>query len=238
MKCPCITYGLSPKADIWAENFQISINKTTAYIHTPIESFSICSSLIGKPNLYNILAAVAAGIAMDLPINIIKTGVEKVSSICGRLERFSQNGIEVLVDYAHTPDALKQVLKTLRPLCQGRLITVFGCGGNRDKGKRPLMGKIASELSDMVIITDDNPRNEPSRQIIQEIEMGIKKNALYYIIPKRPQAIAMAIKGAHKGDVVVIAGKGHEDYQIIGNKKYPLSDREEVKKALKNATNR
>jgi len=184
------------------------------------------------------LAAVAAGIAMDLPINIIKTGVEKVSSICGRLERFSQNGIEVLVDYAHTPDALKQVLKTLRPLCQGRLITVFGCGGNRDKGKRPLMGKIASELSDMVIITDDNPRNEPSRQIIQEIEMGIKKNALYYIIPKRPQAIAMAIKGAHKGDVVVIAGKGHEDYQIIGNKKYPLSDREEVKKALKNATNR
>lgn len=238
IKCPCITYGLSSKADIWTENFQISINKTTAYIHTPIESFSICSPLIGKPNLYNILAAAAAGIAMDLPINIIKTGIEKVSSICGRLERFSQNGIEVLVDYAHTPDALEQVLKTLRPLCQGRLITVFGCGGNRDKGKRPLMGKIASELSDMVIITDDNPRNEPSRQIIQDIEMGIKKNALYYIIPKRPQAIAMAINTANRGDVVVIAGKGHEDYQIVGNKKYPLSDREEVKKALKNAANR
>jgi UDP-N-acetylmuramoyl-L-alanyl-D-glutamate--2,6-diaminopimelate ligase len=228
-----LTYGLSPLADIWAENPLFSLNGTKATIHTKKGCFPIFSPLIGKPNLYNLLAAIGTAIVMDLPLDKIKVGIEEVQSVCGRLERFSRNGIEVFVDYAHSPAALEQTLKTLRPLCQGKLITVFGCGGNRDRGKRPLMGKVVSELSNMVIITDDNPRYEPSRQIIQDIEVGIKKGISYWVIPQRKQAIHIAIKYAQRNDIVFIAGKGHENYQLIGGEKYYLSDRKEVEKALR-----
>jgi UDP-N-acetylmuramoyl-L-alanyl-D-glutamate--2,6-diaminopimelate ligase len=229
-----ITYGLSSQADIFPKYVHLSLDGIETVVNTPAGRLQVKSSLIGKPNLYNLLAAIAAGVALEIPLAVIKTALEAVAPICGRLERLKGNGIDVIIDYAHTPDALKQVLKTLRPFCQGRLITVFGCGGDRDKGKRPLMGKIASELSDLVIITNDNPRSEPSRQIIQDIEMGINKDKAYCIVPDRRQAIAWAIKHAQKGDMIVIAGKGHEDYQIIGNKRYHFSDREEVLKVIGN----
>lgn len=229
-----LTYGLSTQAQVRAQEASFSLDGINATIQTPKGSFSLVSPLIGQPNLYNLLAATAAGIALDIPLTIIKSGLEKVKLVKGRLEHFSAKGIEVFIDYAHTPDALKQVLTTLRPLCKGKLITVFGCGGDRDRGKRSMMGEIASQLADKIIITNDNPRHESSRQIIQDIEMGIKKDIPYCIIPDRRQAIAWAIKYAEKGDIVLIAGKGHEDYQIIGDKKYHLSDREEVIKNLGN----
>jgi len=227
-----LTYGFSTQAQIRAKEASFSLNGIRATIQTPKGTFSLVSSLIGQPNLYNLLAATAAGFALGIPLPVIKSGLEKTKPIKGRLERFSGRGIDVIIDYAHTPDALKQVLITLRPLCKGKLIVVFGCGGDRDRGKRPIMGEIASQLADMVIITNDNPRHESSRQIIQDIEMGIKKESPYCIIPNRRQAIAWAIKYAEKGDIVIVAGKGHEDYQIIGDKKYHLSDREEVIKSL------
>ncbi|MCD6319701.1 MAG: UDP-N-acetylmuramoyl-L-alanyl-D-glutamate--2,6-diaminopimelate ligase [Candidatus Desulfofervidaceae bacterium] len=229
---PYITYGLSTQTQVRAQEVNFSLDGTKAIIQTPEGNFSLVSSLIGQPNLYNLLAATAAAIALGIPLSVIKSGLEKIGRVKGRMERFSGKGIEVIIDYAHTPDALKQALTTLRPFCQGKLITVFGCGGNRDRGKRPIMGEIASELADMIIITNDNPRNESSRQIIQDIEMGIKKEIPYCIIPDRQQAIAWAIKYAKKGDVVLIAGKGHENYQIVGDKKYHLDDREEVIKNL------
>ncbi len=226
-----ITYGMSSEADVFVEGYCLSLEGIEAKIITPLGKLEISSELIGRPNLYNILAAAAAAIGLGIPLNQIKLGLEDVKGVPGRLERI-EGKVDVIIDYAHTPDALNQVLRTLRPLCKGNLITVFGCGGDRDKGKRPIMGQIASELSDFVIVTNDNPRTEPSRQIIQDIEMGIKKDKPYCIVPDRRQAILWAIKHAQRGDIVLIAGKGHEDYQIIGDKKYHFSDKEEVLKVL------
>jgi len=229
---PSLTYGLSPKAKVWAEKPKFFLDGLEANFHTPNGSFHLYSPLVGEPNILNLLAAIAVGITLKIPIDVIKNALTKAKAVPGRLERFFSNDINVFIDYAHTPDALEKALKTLRPLCKGRLITVFGCGGNRDREKRPLMGKVASHLSDIVVITDDNPRNEPPSQIIKDIEAGLDKRN-YHIIPNRREAIAWAIKNAKSGDIILIAGKGHEDYQIIGNKKYHLSDREEVIKNLK-----
>jgi UDP-N-acetylmuramoyl-L-alanyl-D-glutamate--2,6-diaminopimelate ligase len=211
--------------------------------------------LIGEFNVYNILAAVATGLAMDIPVETIKNGVESLEGVLGRFEKIeNRRGIHVIVDYAHTHDALERVLLGLKNVLRsstqgdGKMITVFGCGGDRDRTKRPLMGKIAATYSDLSILTSDNPRTEEPISIMNEVEMGFKFLSLfewhrdeigswrskkgYLKVPDRREAIRMAIRLAQPSDTVLIAGKGHEDYQIIGKQKFPFDDHIEAKKAL------
>lgn len=204
------------------------------------------SLLIGSANLQNIMGAVGVGICLGLPIEVIAKGIQQLAFVPGRLERIDNNlGVAVLVDYAHTPDALEKVLGAIRPLTQSRVLTVFGCGGDRDRGKRPLMGEIAARLSDLVALTSDNPRTEDPHRILAEIEQGLKKAGLrkfaepnaraergYWVEVDRRAAIRMALRAARPGDAVLIAGKGHEDYQILGTKKVYFDDREVAREEL------
>jgi UDP-N-acetylmuramoyl-L-alanyl-D-glutamate--2,6-diaminopimelate ligase len=220
--------------------------------------------LIGGYNLYNILAAVSAGIAMDLPLETIQEGVEAVEGVSGRFETVgNRKEIHVVVDYAHTRDALERVLVGLRQILMSpspggdssadlpsrrKIITVFGCGGDRDRTKRPLMGEVAAKYSDLCILTSDNPRTEDPLAIMREVERGFETAALrkwredeidswrsgkgYLAIADRREAIRRAIRLARPFDIVLIAGKGHEDYQVIGKEKFPFDDRVEARKAL------
>ena len=232
-----ITYGWQSPADITAESYQLTINGLKAIIKTPHGSLQISSPLIGRGNLSNILAAVAVGMAADIPLTDIARGVACVSPIPGRLELVEEGqDFTVIVDYAHTDDALKNLLESLRETTKGRVITVFGCGGDRDPSKRPLMGAQAVKLSDVAIVTSDNPRSEDPLQIIREVELGIEsvgvKKGAHLVIPDRRDAISRAIDEARSGDTVVIAGKGHERYQIIGDKVIPFDDREVARQFL------
>jgi UDP-N-acetylmuramoyl-L-alanyl-D-glutamate--2,6-diaminopimelate ligase len=217
----------------------------------PIYRIAIFSPLIGEFNLYNILASVTAASALAIPEVSILTGVENLKNVPGRLEKVSVPGEpDVFVDYAHTEDALTRVLQNLSPFKKGRIITVFGCGGDRDRGKRPLMGKAATAWSDLAILTSDNPRTEDPLSIIGEIEKGmggnsmrkllrgeLKKNANkkgYVVIPDRREAIETAVTLADNSDIILIAGKGHENYQIIGEKRLPFDDRHVAREALMN----
>jgi UDP-N-acetylmuramoyl-L-alanyl-D-glutamate--2,6-diaminopimelate ligase len=220
-----------------------------AKINLAGENISIQTSLIGKFNIYNILASAATATILLISPAVIKAGIENLSYVPGRLEKIdSLSDFTVLVDYAHKADALKQVLQNLAQFRKKRIITVFGCGGNRDRGKRPLMGEAAAKYSDLTIVTSDNPRWEDPLDIIAEIETGIDQNKVkkvaidqlkignsvhsYMVIPDRRKAIETAINRAQKGDIVLIAGKGHEDYQIIGTKKRPFDDRIVATQAL------
>lgn len=208
-----------------------------AILSTPWGELEISSSLIGEHNLSNILAASATALSLGTSPEAVKRGISSVSSIPGRLEKVENPlGITVLVDYAHTPDALRNVLKTLRSVISGRLILVFGCGGDRDPIKRPIMGKIGIEFSDILIITSDNPRTESPDSIIEQIERGVLecegKKGIYFKIPDRRMAIRKAVEIARNGDTVLVAGKGHENYQIVGSEKIPFDDRVEARRAL------
>ena len=187
--------------------------------------------MIGRGNLSNILAAVGVGTAAGIPLSNIAKGIVSVSPIPGRFELVKEGqDFTVMVDYAHTDDALKNLLESAREVTKGRVITVFGCGGDRDPSKRPLMGAQAVKLSDIAIVTSDNPRSEDTLQIVREVEVGIEsvgvKKGAHRVIPDRREAIKRAIDEARPGDTVVIAGKGHERYQIIGDKVIPFDDRE------------
>ena len=190
--------------------------------------------LIGGHNVYNILAAVAWALAQGIDIAALKKVLAGFSYVPGRLERIgTAKGFSVFVDYAHTPDALEKVLSSLREVCPGRIITVFGCGGERDRTKRPLMGGVVSKLADFAVITNDNPRSEDPAEIIREIEQGMLKDGNYCVIPDRRSAIIKAIESAGPGDAVLVAGKGHEDYQIIGDQTIHFDDREVVRECLR-----
>ena len=218
-------------------------------IQTPQGEYVLKSNLIGSYNIYNLLAAWAVGKGIQLEEEIIKKGIESLTSVPGRMEAvFNNQGLTILVDYSHKPEALRFALSSLKSYGQGRILTVFGCGGDRDQQKRPLMGRIAGELSDFTIITSDNPRTEDSLKIIKEIEQGIRTQGLpyleveglqilpsasgYTILPDRRKAIALAIRLARSGDVILIAGKGHETYQILGTGTIHFDDREEARLAL------
>jgi UDP-N-acetylmuramoyl-L-alanyl-D-glutamate--2,6-diaminopimelate ligase len=211
--------------------------------------------LIGAFNLYNILAAVGTGMIMGIPLKTIKDGVEELEGVPGRFERVeNRRGIQVIVDYAHTHDALERVLSGLKNILKGgaqgdgKIITVFGCGGDRDRTKRPLMGEVTGRLSDLTILTSDNPRTEDPLAIMDEVEKGFKSLPFrelsrdeigswrsrkgYIKIQDRREAIQVAIRLAKPLDTILIAGKGHEDYQIIGKKRFPFDDRIEARKAL------
>jgi len=215
-----------------------------AEIDTPVGVVAVSSPLIGEFNLSNIAAAVGCGIALGVEREDIEEGIRSMASVPGRLERVpSPQGFTAFVDYAHTGDALERVLKTLADVKRGRLITIFGCGGDRDRGKRPVMGRVAVRWSDLTIITSDNPRGEEPLLIIAEIEAGIDGSRRYgsgdiptskgyTVIPDRSEAIARAVELAEADDIILVAGKGHEDYQIVGDRRLPFDDRVELSKAL------
>jgi UDP-N-acetylmuramoyl-L-alanyl-D-glutamate--2,6-diaminopimelate ligase len=228
-----ITYGIKNKADITARDIKFDTLHTEFLLAGPGLGAGFRSRLIGMHNVYNILAAVAWALKEGIGLSVIKSAIEGFSEVPGRLERIdSKAGFSVFVDYAHTEDALSNIIATLRQLSKKRIIVVFGCGGERDKTKRPKMGRVVSEFSDYAIITSDNPRSEEPLRIIEDIRKGIKKNN-YCVIPQRKEAIKKSLSLAQPGDIVLVAGKGHENYQILKEGVIHFDDREAVRECLK-----
>jgi UDP-N-acetylmuramoyl-L-alanyl-D-glutamate--2,6-diaminopimelate ligase len=219
-------YGFSPSCRVAVASYHLDREGTRLTVRTPSGDLDLRSRLVGRHNVYNILAAVAFGVSEGLSLPVIRRGIEGVLCVPGRLDRIdSPRGFSVFVDYAHTDDALKNVLESLRQIPHnGRIITVFGCGGDRDKGKRPKMGRVATDLSDFCFITSDNPRSEEPRDIIAGIVSGIQKKD-FEIIEDRAEAIRRALTMAGPGDLVLLAGKGHEAYQIARGRTVPFDDK-------------
>lgn len=233
-------YGIkNQKAMIKAEEIKLKLDHTLFKVNTPKGKLDIKTNLIGRHNIYNILACIGVGLAEGLNFDAIAKAIEKVESVPGRLERIdAKGGFKVFVDYAHTDDALKNVLSTLRELRPNKIITVFGCGGDRDKKKRPLMGKVTSQLSDFLVLTNDNPRSEEPERIIEDIKTGFALNFNNYaVILDRQKAIAQAVSLAKENDFVLIAGKGHETYQIFKDKTIDFDDRRIVQEVLEGLKN-
>ncbi|MCX8123120.1 MAG: UDP-N-acetylmuramoyl-L-alanyl-D-glutamate--2,6-diaminopimelate ligase [Spirochaetes bacterium] len=230
---PLFSFGVSSNADYHCSesSIQISIKGTQFSTDMPFAK-QFTMRLAGRFNVYNALGAIGVADFLNVPLGKIVTGLSVLSNVPGRFDTLlSPEGFAVVVDYAHTNDALEKLLLSVRSLKPERIITVFGCGGNRDKTKRPLMGKVSEDYSDWVIVTSDNPRKENPEAIIRDITAGMKSNR-YQIIVNREEAIKQAIYMASKDDIVVIAGKGHEDYQIIGTKKYHFDDKEIARKYI------
>jgi len=225
---PVLGYGIAADADYRIRETSVvnAIDGVSYTVDAPEGPVEVRLGVGGRFNVYNSLAALAAARGLDIPLDAVREGLSAMKTVPGRFDAISSSlGFHVIVDYAHTDDALQKLLVSARELNPARLITVFGCGGNRDRTKRPLMGKTAVSLSDHVIVTSDNPRKERPGDIINDILKGIS-GAAYEVDPDRRSAIARAIAMAEEGDIVVIAGKGHEDYQIIGEVKHHFDDRE------------
>ena len=220
-----LTYGFDISSHCYPTTHEFSLEKTHLCLKLMQSQMEFKNSLIGKHNAYNMMAAVCAARCLNVPFENIVRGIEKFKGIAGRLQRVPGfKDINVFIDYAHTPDALEKVLTTLKPNCSGRLILVFGCGGNRDKSKRSKMGHVASRYSTNITITNDNPRNENPENIIIDILEGIPQSLQCRVIADRREAILTAITDANPHDTVLIAGKGHEEFQEIKNKKFDFSD--------------
>ncbi|OHB92840.1 MAG: hypothetical protein A2Z57_01365 [Planctomycetes bacterium RIFCSPHIGHO2_12_39_6] len=214
----------------------MNADTTQFLLNSPWGKNIINLNLVGKHNVYNALAAATNGLALGLNIDTVKTGIESLNGVPGRLEKIDYGqDFHIYIDFAHTHQALQIILSTLRETTTGRIILVFGCGGDRDRKKRPKMGHIAEKYSDLFWITNDNPRSEDPLGIIHEIQKGIRKDTSFRIQLDRKVAIEEAIAEAKKGDTLIIAGKGHEQYQIIKNRRYPFDDREVVKQFLGSA---
>jgi len=222
-----LRYGFDRDAGLHVIDCRTSIAGTVLHLATPNGELSIRSPLVGQPNVYNIMAAAGAALSLGIDPGHICQGIESLEGVPGRLELVrSGQDFTVIVDYAHTPDALDKLLQTVRQLTRGRVVTVFGCGGDRDRKKRPSMGEIAARLSDFVVATSDNPRTEDPLEILREIEPGLKRGpSPYRLEPDRRQAIRSALALADADDAVVIAGKGHEGYQVVGTRTLPFDDR-------------
>jgi UDP-N-acetylmuramoyl-L-alanyl-D-glutamate--2,6-diaminopimelate ligase len=222
-----LRFGFRKPADIRVLEYQSTSGGTELALDTPAGQVHFQLRLIGRPNAYNVMAATGAALCLGLDLKTIRSGIEALKGVPGRMERIDAGqDFTVIVDYAHSPDSLDNLLQTLSQLPHKRIITVFGCGGDRDKTKRPVMGEIAARASDLVIATSDNPRSEDPLEILKEIETGLRKGpAPFKIEPDRRLAIELAISMASAGDVVALAGKGHEDYQIIGSRTIPFDDR-------------
>ncbi|MBR6888026.1 MAG: UDP-N-acetylmuramoyl-L-alanyl-D-glutamate--2,6-diaminopimelate ligase [Selenomonadaceae bacterium] len=232
--CEKITYSVGNPADLRGAEVQCEMRNAQCVIETAQGKMNLSLQITGLFNVYNVLAAAGAALAENIRPDVIKRALENFKSVPGRFERiFADVPFEVIVDYAHTPDGVKNVLQTARQIVKGKIITVFGCGGDRDHGKRPIMGKLAAELSDVVIITSDNPRTEDPEKILDEIAAGIDKK-IYERIVDRRAAIFRAIELAEAGDIVLILGKGHENYQILNTGKIHFDDREVALAAIKN----
>lgn len=239
VKVPVWTYGIKENASMRASDIRISSEGTSFNLVTPRETTPIHTSLTGMFNVYNVLAAVTVALAEGVSIKEIIDFLRNAPQVSGRFELVREGQpFSVIVDYAHTPDGLENILTTAREITQGRLITVFGCGGDRDRGKRPMMGRISGRHSDFTIVTSDNPRTEDPESIIAEIEPGISEVTHdYKIISDRRQAIYKAVSMAKPGDIVVIAGKGHETYQLVNGQTLHFDDRETAREALRSLGN-
>jgi UDP-N-acetylmuramoyl-L-alanyl-D-glutamate--2,6-diaminopimelate ligase len=248
VKVPALTYGCHPASQVRPLSHRFRQDGLEARLSTPAGEVEITSRLVGPFNLANILAAAATALGLGIDPDTVARGIAALSGVPGRLERFGPPaGPGVFVDYAHTPAAITQALVALKTLNFSRLITVFGCGGDRDRTKRPLMGRAAAADSQLVIVTSDNPRTEDPLAIIREIEPGLAASGLprlnaaaaqngetgYLVVPARRQAIRLAVSLARPGEAVLVAGKGHENYQIWGTERRHFDDREEVAQALK-----
>jgi UDP-N-acetylmuramoyl-L-alanyl-D-glutamate--2,6-diaminopimelate ligase len=238
--------GLRGERAISAAGAQVGLAGISAQVTTPAGAFELRSPLVGAHNLENLLTAAGLALAAGLPLDAVQRGLASSSGAPGRMERVEGNGIAVFVDYAHTPDALDRALAALRALSPRRIVAVFGCGGDRDRGKRPLMGEAAARGAELVVVTSDNPRTEDPAAIIAEIVPGVERAGIpsvgsaearrgvpgYIVVPDRREAIALAVAAARAGDVILLAGKGHENYQLVGAEKRHFDDREEARRAL------
>ncbi|MHC4943359.1 MAG: UDP-N-acetylmuramoyl-L-alanyl-D-glutamate--2,6-diaminopimelate ligase, partial [Planctomycetota bacterium] len=231
--CPVVRFGFSIDAEITAELRRLDVDGFSMILKTPSGGVDITSRLPGRFNVMNAMAAAAAAISLDVPLAAVKAGIETLKRIEGRMESLDcGQDFRVIVDYAHTHDALHNILQNLKPLTVGRLITVFGCGGDRDRTKRPLMAEAATTLSDHTVITSDNPRTEDPNAIIEDILEGVTPDASHEVEPDRRKAIEKGIAMAFGGDIVVIAGKGHENYQILKNGIVDFDDRQIAREVL------
>lgn len=236
----CVRVGRQATADVRAVDVTSTLTGTHGTLVFGADAVPFTSPLLGAPMTENILCAAGAAWALGTPPDVIARGIAAAPPPAGRVECIAGPGYTAVVDYAHTPDALARLLDALRPLTPGTLVTVFGCGGDRDRGKRPLMGEAAARRSDVVVVTSDNPRTEDPQQILGEIEPGVRAGGLaplagrrgYLVEADRRRAIELALELARPGDLVCIAGKGHEDYQIVGTDKHHFDDREEVRRVL------
>ena len=236
LKTPCYTYAIDNEADFRATNIKIDASGVAYKLTTPTYEEDIFVPVPGKFTVYNTLAVIAACYMLNIPKEVVIEGLKNTGGVAGRFETIQNDkGISVIVDYAHTPDALENILNTAKEFAKGNVITVFGCGGDRDTTKRPLMGAISQKLSDICIVTSDNPRTEDPNLIIEDILEGLdKNNENYKVIVDRKEAIVEAINMAKPEDVVIIAGKGHENYQIIGKVKHHFDDKEIANECLNN----
>ncbi len=231
-----VSYGLESDAEITTKKFQLTFNGLAFTAHTPNGKVQIASRLVGRINVYNILAAIGAAQALGLSNEVIEAGIRNLESVSGRFQRIDLGQpFFVVVDYAHTDDALENLIRTARELNpKGRIITLFGCGGGKDRTKRPVMGEVTGRLSDLTILSSDNPRNEDPLKIISDLIVGLQKTGGKYLIePDREKAIGVAMDEARGGDIVLLAGKGHENYQILADKTLEFDDRDEARKALR-----
>ena len=224
-KAPILTYGFSQRADIYADNIQLNFRKTEFTVNFRDEKAHFNWEMIGRYNILNCLAAIGACLAKGVSLQVLPPLVQSFVSVPGRLEKVDNfRGLNLFVDYAHTPDALEKVLTCLREIKQGKIITVFGCGGDRDRGKRPKMGRAAEEGSDFTIVTSDNPRSEDPQKICAEVAKGFSFSNFAVVVDRR-QAIEKAIEMATPKDLILIAGKGHETYQSFSHQTIPFDDR-------------
>lgn len=228
-----IRYSVASNSDAQAKEISLSVDATRFRIEHGGEKTEIRSSLLGHFNVYNILAAFSVGVALGIPKSTVREGIEKLQAVNGRFERVSSpKGWTAIIDYSHTPDALEKCLTAIHDLLpkakRGKIITVFGAGGDRDRTKRPFMAQVVGRLSDIALVTSDNPRTEDPQRIVDEIVLGFPEKTVFSTDVDRQKAIEKALAMAQPGDVVLIAGKGHEDYQVVGTKKIHFSDREVV----------
>ncbi len=228
-----ITYGFDSLADYHPSAITMTIDRTESILNTPTGPIDVGYSLIGRFNAYNTMAAISTAVALGTPITQIQNALREFKGPPGRLQRVPDSeGVHVFVDFAHTDHALENVLHALRPLTNDRVIVIFGCGGDRDKSKRPRMGRVASELADLVVVTTDNPRTENPKDIINDVLSGVPEDTKHYVLPDRHAAIFFGINSARPGDVVLVAGKGHEQYQEVDGEKTRFCDIETCREAL------
>jgi len=243
-RVPVWGYAVKSQADLKAERVHLSMNGSAFSAATPAGTFAVESRLVGEHNVYNLLGAIGVALHAGATCDQVREAVAKVINVPGRFECVSAGkDFTVVVDYAHTEDALVRLLTAAQALKSHRIITLFGCGGDRDRGKRPKMGRAAVEYSDVVVLTSDNPRTEDPMAILREVEVGVREalqsrsHVEYHLVPDRREAIGIAVRLARTGDIVLIAGKGHEDYQIVGTKKVYFDDREAAREAIQQLRN-
>lgn len=230
-----VTYGMQAKADVGVQRYSQDLAGLTATFTTPVGELEIQSGLLGRGNQMNLLAATATAVGVGIPAQSIQAGIRNLKAVPGRFEKVDEGQpYLVVVDYAHTDDALRNVLETARELTRNRLVVVFGCGGERDRTKRPLMGEVAGRLCDLAILTSDNPRSEDPILIMNDVLVGLQRTSKPYIAEvDREKAIRKALAEAREGDIVILAGKGHETYQVLKEQTVPFDDREVARGVLR-----